>query len=129
MFRKSAVTLIAAGAAAMGLGAASLASAPNTSTEGFSCEIRTIASGGMITIDGVLQASRAVGGTYGFRVAGGGSGGSSTIQQGGEFSARAGEEVVLGNVMLGARGARYDVVLTVEAGGRTLRCEERVGSI
>lgn len=89
------------------------------------CEIQITQQGNMMSLQGVYRAEAATTGSYGFQVASSGGGGNSRINQGGEFSAKAGEEVTLGTVMLGAN-ARYDASLTVQAGGERLECAERI---
>lgn len=89
------------------------------------CEIRVMSQGGTMSLQGVYRADAAISGSYGFQVASHSGGGSSRINQGGAFDAKAGEEIALGTVTLGAN-ARYDASLTVTAGGETLECAERI---
>lgn len=93
------------------------------------CEIRTTQQGSMISLDGVFVADAAVSGSYKLQITSASGGGNTNIRQGGGFSAQAGEEVTLGRVMVGGYGASYDASLEVEAGGETLKCSERIGSI
>lgn len=125
--------LVAAGIAplVLGIGAAGLASAGGSAsaTEPTRCEIRAVSAGGMTSLEGLVHAAAPVSGSYSFRIRGGGSAGTSNIQQGGEFYAAPGEPALLGSVSLGGRGARYDASLTVTIGGRTLECHETIGAI
>ncbi|MFN4273240.1 MAG: curli-like amyloid fiber formation chaperone CsgH [Aliihoeflea sp.] len=114
-----------AGLFALFLGAGAATASTATIDEQPRCEIRAIAQGGMVALEGVYRADLATRGSYGFQVAGSDGGGTSRISQGGEFSAKAGEEVTLGTVMLGVN-ARYDARLSVKAGSETLECAERI---
>lgn len=109
---------LGAAGAAIGAGQASATDGPLT------CEIQMSRSGGMIALESVAASDEAVAGSYSFTVRGGGT----DISQGGDFEAGPGETVTLGQVMLGANGS-YDARLEVEADGRSVSCEERVGSI
>lgn len=100
---------------------ATIGASQASSTDGpLSCAIETSRSGGMIAIESVAISDRAVAGTYSFTVRGGGT----DIRQGGEFEAAAGEQVALGQVMVG--GGSYEARLDVKAGGRTATCSESI---
>ena len=83
----------------------------------FRCALATDATGGGTAVTARLDAREAVAGTYALRVRSGGA----VIDQGGDFSARAGETVTLGEATLGGSGA-VEGDLTVTAGGRTTTC-------
>jgi hypothetical protein len=94
------------------------------------CEIKATQQGSMISLDGKLFADSDVSGSYRLQVTSVGGSGNTNIRQGGGFSARAGDEVTLGRVMVGGSGATYDASLEVTAGGETFKCSERIaGSI
>lgn len=114
-----------AGLFALFVGAGAATASMTPADEPVRCEIQITQQGGMVSLQGVYRADVATTGSYGFQVAGSGGGGNSRINQGGGFSAEAGEEVTLGTVMLGAN-ARFDASLTVKAGGETLECAERI---
>lgn len=114
-----------AGLFALFLGAGAATASTAAIDEQPRCEIRATSQGGMVALQGVFRADRDIVGSYGFQVAGSGGGGNSRISQGGGFSAKAGEETMLGTVMLGAN-ARYDARLSVKAGSETLECAERI---
>lgn len=118
-------TLAAAGFAG-GTGQAGTSSAQSGP---LSCEIQVTPSGGMLAIAGVVRSDHAVSGGYSFKIAGGGSGGSSNISQGGPFLAAPGEAVTVGSIMVGAAGAKYDLTLEVTANGTKLECRERIGKL
>lgn len=93
------------------------------------CEIgATPAGGGMVKLDALVHADRALSGSYTFRVEKTGGGGSSTINQGGDFDAKAGDTATLSSVSLGAKGARYKATLDVTIGGKTVSCTKQTGS-
>jgi hypothetical protein len=128
MFNDSkALAFLAPALVGLGITGAALASAAGQTEDGpVRCEIRSSIAGGMVSLQGVVESDAAVSGTYRFSVESDASSGSSTIRQGGGFFAGPGEPAMLGQVMLGANGI-YDAVLTLDAGGASLECEERVG--
>jgi len=115
----------------VGLGAAGFATADGSPEAALGepprCEIVASPSGGMVALEGVLHTDTAVSGSYRFRVVSHGGGGSSNIQQGGEFFAGPNEPVSLGTVMIGNGGGSYKATLEVVADGRTIACTERTG--
>lgn len=123
MLIPAATLLLGAGTAATSVGAGQAGS----SSGPVRCEIQATTSGGMVTLQGVVRADKAVSGSYTFRVESAGGSGSSDISQGGDFSARAGDPTTLGQVMLGGNGSIYDARLEVTAGGKTYRCDGRAG--
>jgi hypothetical protein len=70
----------------------------------------------------------AVMGSYQLRVSKTGDGGSSDINQSGEFSAGPGGPSTLSTVTLGGDGGSYVARLTVTWDGGTIECTERVRS-
>ncbi|OLP55627.1 hypothetical protein BJF92_08095 [Rhizobium rhizosphaerae] len=93
------------------------------------CEIDATSDDGLVKLDALVHADSALSGSYSFRVEKSGGGGSSTINQGGQFDARAGETATLGSVSLGSGGARYKATLDVRIGAKTVTCAKQVGSI
>jgi hypothetical protein len=93
-----------------------------------SCRIEVSEQGGMISLRGLVEADEAIDGIYRFAVESVGGSGNSRINQGGEFSAAAGETVALGRVMLGANGV-YDASLELDTGSGSVECEERAGRL
>ncbi|MCD2174825.1 curli-like amyloid fiber formation chaperone CsgH [Rhizobium sp. C4] len=91
------------------------------------CEISATPSAGMVRLDALVHADKAVAGSYTFRVEKTGGGGSSTINQGGDFGARAGQTATLSSVSLAARGAAYKAALDVTIDGKTVRCTKQTG--
>jgi len=124
-YNRKAFSLLIPALAGLGIAGAALASAG--SEEGpVRCEIRSSISGGMVSLEGVVESDASISGSYRFTVESAGGSGNSMIRQGGGFSAGPGEAVALGRVMLGANGI-YDAVLALDAGGVSLECEDRVG--
>lgn len=107
-------------------GVAASAGAAQSRNNPLTCEIRQETKGGMVTLEGVVIADADTSGSYRLAISGGGSGGSSTINQGGGFAATAGAETTLGRVMVGA-GGLYDVKLEIDAGGYSASCAETIG--
>jgi hypothetical protein len=89
--------------------------------DGLSCEIKVVKSGGDVELKGIVHASRAMSGTYKFKISQSGGGGSADINQGGDFDLAAGESQVVGEATLGdADGLRAK--LSVSAGADTTYC-------
>jgi hypothetical protein len=92
------------------------------------CEIQVVKEhGNNVTLEGVVFAKTAIEGSYQLRVSKSGGGGSSNINQTGDFSAGPGEPSTLGTVTLGGDGGSYVARLTVTWDGGSIECTERVG--
>jgi curli production assembly/transport CsgH protein len=91
-----------------------------------SCEIRNRIQDDTVFLEPFVHSDKGVSGTYSVSVSGGGEGGSSNIQQGGEFSAIAGRPTSLGRMSVGASGASYNVKLKVTVAGTSVSCTKRV---
>jgi hypothetical protein len=103
-------------------GYSSAASVPTT------CEIKTASNGGMLAIQGVVHAGIALSGSYQMRVSGQGPGGSSDLNQGGQFNAGAGEAVTLGQVTVDNSGGTYTVTLSIDSTGGKVACQGHFGN-
>jgi hypothetical protein len=103
-----AILLLGLGVTASGY--ASSVSEPTT------CEIRVASNGGMLAIQGVVNGGIAL------------SGGSTNLNQGGQFNAGAGEAVTLGQVMVDNSGGTYDVVLSIDSAEGKVDCQGHFGS-
>jgi hypothetical protein len=90
------------------------------------CEIQVEEHGRSVALAGVVFAEAAIEGSYRLRVSKSGGGGSSDIDQSGDFSAAPGEPSTLGTVTLGGDGGSYVAKLTVTWSGGTIECTERV---
>jgi hypothetical protein len=127
MLKNKVLFLLAPALVGLGVTGAALASASGGSVSGpLRCAIESSVAGGMVSLEGLAESKAATSGSYRFVVKSVAGSGSSSISQGGGFSARPGETVPLGRVMLGANGI-YDAVLTLDAGGKAVKCMERVG--
>lgn len=113
---------------ALSLTGIALATAHNAapSDEPINCEIRSTENRGMITLQSLIHSESAISGQYRFKVQSAGGSGSSNISQGSNFTARAGEPVEIGRMMLSA-GSVYDASLEVTVSGVTFTCAERIG--
>ena len=132
MFRQNAFVPLSAAILLAGLGVAGCsAGASETAAQGepVRCEIDVESSGGTLGLGAVVRADRAVTGSYRFNVSGSGGAGTTAIAQGGGFSAGPGDDARLGRMMLGNRGAVYDVRLDIDVGGRDYHCADTVGGI
>lgn len=125
MIHRSSITVLAI--ALLALGACSIAGAETASDATAHCEIRAETSGGMFGIKGALISDAALSGTYQLAISGKGPSGSSSVSQGGTFSAEAGE-TALGNAMVSDNGATYSVTLEIDAGGKRLTCADTIRS-
>jgi hypothetical protein len=101
--------------------ATALNSTPATAGEPASCEIRVSEQDGMTALDAVLIAKGDLSGTFEFTVDSEGSGGTSTIEQGSDFSVQAGETTLGSASITGA----YTAKLSVKHDGQTLGCEAK----
>jgi hypothetical protein len=77
------------------------------------CEIRAEPNGEGVVLEGLVFADAPLTGTYSFRISQRGPGGSSQINQGGEFEATAGEPESLGTVSVGSGPNSFTATLTV----------------
>ena len=116
---------IAAGANVAAAGRTSDSTGTITTSGPMRCEIRQSLEGDTILIQPVVRSDRAISGAYSLSLSGGGSGGSSNIRQGGDFTAAAGSVTPLGQVSVGAGGI-YDVTLKLTAGGSSVSCTKKV---
>ena len=92
------------------------------------CEIKAASNDGMLALQGVVHAGMALAGSYQMRVSGQGPGGSSNLNQGGQFNAGAGEAVTLGQVMVDNSGGTYDVTLSIDSAEGKVDCQGHFGS-
>lgn len=131
MFRKgtrfparTVLLLFGLGAAGIAIGAGD----PGKAAEPVRCEIRAHSTDGRTSLEGVVQADKAVSGSYRLRVKSSGTSGSSNIDQGGDFTAGPGNPATLGTVMLDTLGARFDASLTITVDGKTIECADQTDS-
>ncbi len=116
-----------AGSGVLGLGFVMAAPEPAAAGgSGLRCEIYQSHRGGSTVLEGVVFSGSAVDGSYQFTVTKSGGGGSSNINQGGEFSVSAGGKSTVGTVALGGDGG-YSATLRVTADGHSTACKERTG--
>ncbi len=110
----------------LALGGAAVAANANTSNpdDAIACGVSTVTDRGMLAIEGVLQSPEALHGEYRFALKSSGNGGSSTINQGGQFAASPGMPVSLGKVTVNA-GSAIDVDFTITTGGRKYDCSQQ----
>lgn len=87
----------------------------------FACGVASKIQGGTLTLEGTLTSPTAISGEYRFALKSSSGGGSSNINQGGQFSAAPNTEVSLGQVMVNA-DAHVSVDFTVTTGGKTFDC-------
>ncbi|QKV18464.1 curli-like amyloid fiber formation chaperone CsgH [Oricola thermophila] len=93
------------------------------------CEIDVSSSGRSLELGAVVHARKPVTGTYSLAVSGSGSSGSTSISQGGFFSAGPGDDARLGKLVLANNGAQYRVRLDIDVAGRDHSCVRTVGGI
>lgn len=119
---------VLAGSTLLGLGLAMAAPDQSKAGEGsgLRCEIYQSQRWGSVVLEGVVYANGAVSGSYQFQVNKAGGGGSSNINQGGEFSVGAGGKSTVGSVSLAGDGG-YSATLRVTADGHSASCKDRTG--
>jgi carbon monoxide dehydrogenase subunit G len=115
---------------AVGLGVIGTIAAGATSVEaasdGVSCEVQIKTGSGSVSLEGIVRSDTSIDGTYQLVVTRSGGSGGSNIDQGGEFSAAAGEDTSLGTVMLSGIGGTYVAKLKVKWNGSSTVCREKV---
>jgi len=109
------------------IGAVAAVTTPNQSDEAQLCEIKATPGAGMVRLDALVRADKHVGGTYTFRIEKAGNGGSSTINQSGDFDAKAGHPATLSSVSLDAKGLEYKATLDVVIGDKRFSCTNEIG--
>lgn len=82
------------------------------------CTLSIGTANGLLQIEPVIQATTAVSGIYQLRVEGPGT----RMNQGGPFSARAGETLELGRMMTSGSASNLDAEMTLTIDGQTYRC-------
>jgi hypothetical protein len=117
-----AALILTACAMAMG-GPPGPASRGVTGTPGapFACALDIRQEGNAVALAGSVEARSALQGTYALRIRGAGT----SIDQGGDFAARAGETVGIGDARLSGRAADLDATMTITVGGRSVPCGRR----
>ena len=93
------------------------------------CEIRVKNHGSTLTLEGVALAKASVSGSYSMQISSSGGGGSSDIDQSGDFSASPGAPGSLGVVNLSGSGARYVARLHVTWNGGSAQCTKSVSAL
>ncbi|MGG7580527.1 curli-like amyloid fiber formation chaperone CsgH [Rhizobium sp. Nf11,1] len=109
------------------VGAVSAMTKANQSDRVQLCEIKATPGAGMVRLDALVHADMHVGGTYTFHVEKVGGGGSSTINQSGDFDAVEGHAAILGSVSLDSKGAKYKATLDVVVGDESFSCVKQIG--
>lgn len=84
----------------------------------FACSLAIGTANGLLQIEPVIQANQAISGIYQLRVEGPGT----RMNQGGPFSARAGQTLELGRMMTSGSAASLDAEMTLTIDGQTYRC-------
>lgn len=89
------------------------------------CDVVVTTQTGSLGVEAIYRADNATQGQYSLSVKSAGGGNNTNINQGGGFSAQAGEIVSLGRMNLGGASA-YDVSLKVDTNGQTHECGGRI---
>jgi len=108
------------------VGAVAAMTTANQSDETQLCEIKATPAAGMVRLDALVRADSHVGGTYTFHVEKSGGGGSSTINQSGDFEATARHPAILSSVSLDSKGAEYKATLDVVIGDKNFSCTKQI---
>ncbi|MEZ2126296.1 MULTISPECIES: curli-like amyloid fiber formation chaperone CsgH [unclassified Sinorhizobium] len=109
------------------VGAVAAMTTANQSDGAQLCEIKATPGAGMVRLDALVHADKHVGGTYTFHVEKAGDGGSSTINQSGDFDAIGGHAAILGSVSLDSKGTKYKATLDVVIGDKSFSCTKQIG--
>ncbi|WP_392714164.1 curli-like amyloid fiber formation chaperone CsgH [Rhizobium ruizarguesonis] len=110
------------------VGAVAALTTANQSDGAQLCEIKVTPVASMVRLDALVHADKHVGGTYTFHVEKVGDGGSSTINQSGDFDAVEGHTAILGSVSLDSKGAKYKATLNVVIRDRSFTCTKQIGA-
>ncbi|MGV4797078.1 curli-like amyloid fiber formation chaperone CsgH [Rhizobium sp. F40D2] len=110
------------------VGAVAAMTTASQSEEAQLCEIKATPGAGMVRLDALVRADKHVSGTYTFHVEKSGDGGSSTINQSGDFDATPGHTAVLSSVSLGSKGTEYKATLDVVIGDKRFSCAKTGGN-
>ncbi|WDR02160.1 curli-like amyloid fiber formation chaperone CsgH [Devosia algicola] len=92
------------------------------------CGLETTTSNGTVALEARLVSPTDLSGTYRLSIISSGPSGRSNINQGGGFSARANEDVVLGRVSLNSN-AKSNVDFEVSANGATIDCTDSANQL
>jgi hypothetical protein len=85
------------------------------------CDIDVRRTSNGIALEGLAHFTRSTDGDYSFVITKSGRGGSSDIEQGGEYDARAGQELALGSAEFSTeRGSSWRATLKIYDGGREI---------
>lgn len=87
------------------------------------CALSAVERGGSVILTGQVLSTNPVSGSYDLRIR---RGGSLSMDQGGEFAARAGQPQDIGMAQLSGRAADYDTALTLTVAGRDVDCPLRL---
>ncbi len=99
--------------------------ASDTAKGPVACSIKvTKLSGGMTQLEGVVTADQPVNGSYRMRVTQKSDGGSSDIDQSGDFSAGPNKAAALNQMQVNSDGMEFDAELTITWPGGKLVCKE-----
>jgi len=109
-------------------GAVAAVTTANQSEKTQLCEIKATPGAGIVRLDALVHADKHVGGTYTFHVEKSGEGGSSTINQSGDFDAIAGHAATLGTISLDSKGTEYKATLDVVIGDKSFSCTKQLRS-
>jgi len=124
-----AVAGLAAAACAIPATQASTSGSPSAASNGpVRCEISITDARGATTIEGRVNADRAVSGTYRLAISSRSSGGQAMINQSGDFTAGPNAPAVLGQTTLGGSRGQYRASLEVSVSGQRMSCAESGGT-
>lgn len=119
----TACAMVGNGGAPQAMGLMPRAPANDMATDAaLTCALTAVERGGSVILTGQVISAAPVSGSYDLRIR---RGTSLSMDQGGEFSARAGQPQDLGMAELSGRAADYDTALTLTVAGRDVVCPLR----
>ena len=95
---------------------------PGSQTTGLRCILAITERDGQLQIEGLLEPTAAVTGRYVLTIAQTGRAGQNFIDQSGDFTASAGENLTLGSASISGSAAQYDATLTLQIDQTTVTC-------
>ncbi len=116
------IGLVVAVASTLGTLGATSTPGDETANDPLSCGIEVNETGGNARLEGWVLADKDSHGTYEMKIRKSGRGGSSTINQSGDFSVKAGETQALGTVLINGAKNQIDAKLLLHVNGKKFVC-------
>jgi len=97
--------------------------APAATAPALTCALTAVERGGSVILTGQVMSADPVSGSYDLRIR---RGASLSMDQGGDFAVRAGQQQEIGMAQLSGKAADYDTALTLTVAGTEMPCPLRL---